>query len=242
MPTEKRQTISTHIPLLKSKGYTIKEVPTCFVRPWITYVNQILKQPSVDKRPDFLIESESSIVGVPNLTVKSGEIVWEITRNYPEAKVFKRKVSIRKSIGAPNVEAIELIESDFVNDSTASRRLLVKFDSLGEGVSSITDERVIISPQDTPVNDKNIDLKRIVYNWDLSTQKPSIAFSEEIEISDFELSQFPKDGLLEDIELQRILKKPNHFIPLSDDLKSPNNWLVNNIPPDYSIFPSATVR
>lgn len=229
--------ISNSVPFDLSHGYSMKEVPSSFINPWMHFLAQICKNSSVDERPDFISKSPSSGFGIPTVSTILGETTWKISKKVSENKSVERKVVIQKRNGAPNVEEIELVEINQVSGSTGSRRVLAKFDPLDCTITSIIDERVIVTKKDWLAENDEFEMNRVVYGWNVRGRKPKIITSEHRNISRLDLTSLPEDVLMTEGEFKKLVNNIEKGQPINDKLTYPNSWLTTCFPPDSSIMP-----
>lgn len=222
--------ISVSVPIDVSHGITMKEVPPSFVNPWKNFFDQICKNPSEIERPDFIKECPlKTEVGIPHYSDMGEEKTWLITRNTEDDKSITRKVIIKQSRGAPNVEEIELIEINKVKGSTGSRRVIVKYDPLECSIKSVVDERVIITRKDWLNDNDELEVNRIIHGWNPKSKKPLIL---ESEINVYSYS----DGLISRESLEKLFAKMENAEQINTGLSYPDSWLSTCMPTDTSLM------
>lgn len=215
-----------------TEGFSLKEIPGFFIREWTDYTTKLA---SINECKEKALRFLNNF----NLTGRKTKKYTQHGKNITTWKVSYNPSKERKSIRTAKLnltpvnilEKFELIESNTVNGTTASRRLIHNFDILGEGFLSIFDERVIISDLD-PDNDVGfLEVNRIIYGYDNTTiNEPMIFFANKVKINKKNRKIISETGLLSDDNFKRVLK-----LKYSTKFTS----LSENMPIDTSIFPQS---
>jgi hypothetical protein len=147
----------------------IVETPRFFSQPWIEYLTDAFE---ISKKYDNLAGSNPKFIEMEpgrkkyeaNFQLAGHEALW--VNVSPSLDSPRDKCSLKISFDEiKNLKRIELERSTGLNSVPESRKIVLEYDSLAEGKSSITEERTI-------GNDKTI------YRWDLGNQTTRVELDE----------------------------------------------------------------